>query len=37
MRAIEPEVARQIKCYENNIDVHQETGNYNAQKIQQLF
>ena len=30
MRAIELEVARQIKCYENNIDVHQETRNYNA-------
>ena len=30
MRAIELEVARQIKCYENNIDVNQETRNYNA-------
>ena len=30
MRAIELEVTRQIKCYENNIDVNQETRNYNA-------
>ena len=30
MRAIELEVKRQIKCYENNEIVNQETRNYNA-------
>ena len=30
MRAIELESSRQIKCYESNIDVGQETRNYNA-------
>ena len=31
MNAINLEVERQINCYENNLTVHQETRNYNAQ------
>ena len=30
MKAIDLEVNRQIECYNNNIEVHQETRNYNA-------
>ena len=30
MKAIDLEVERQINCYNNNLEVHQETRNYNA-------